>query len=47
MNKNEITSAVFIDFKKAFDTVDHDILNKKLNLLGIRDTNLKLLNDYL
>ena len=47
VNKNKITSAVFIDFKKAFDTVDHDILNKKLNLLEIQDTNLRLLIDYL
>ena len=38
---------VYIDFKKAFDTVDHNILIQKLKLIGIRNNNLKLLTNYL
>ena len=35
MNNGLVTAAVFIDLRKAFDTVDHKILLKKLRLMGI------------
>ena len=41
MNKSQLTLAVFIDFKKAFDTLNHNILPKKLRKLGLSDDAIK------
>ena len=38
---------VFIDLKKAFDTVDHGLLLQKLDHYGIRNQTLKILESYL
>ena len=40
-------AGVFIDLKKAFDTVNHDLLIKKLFFYGIRGTANAWLNNYL
>ena len=47
MNTGEITIAVFIDLRKAFDTVNHNILNSKLHKYGIRNANLTWIKNYL
>ena len=35
MDKGRFTATVFIDLKKAFDTVDHDILFQKIEKYGV------------
>lgn len=41
------TIGVFLDFKKAFDSIEHDILFQKLEIYGIRGTCLSLIKSYL
>ena len=45
--KGEYTLGVFIDLLKAFDTVDHQILIKKLQYYGIGGTALKWFKSYI
>ena len=44
--KNEYTLRVFIDFSKVFDTVNHSILLKELQLHGTTDTNYAWIKSY-
>ena len=47
MDKGLINGVVFLDLKKAFDTVDHDLLIKKLEFYGIKNTALRQFISYL
>ena len=47
IDNGECVIGVFIDLRKAFDTVDHNILISKLNKYGFRGLSQKWLNDYL
>ena len=47
LETNNFVLAVYIDFSKAFDCLEHDILISKLDNIGIRGNALSLLRDYL
>ena len=47
MDKKLITCSIFLDLRKAYDTINHTILTKKLEKYGIRELPLQLLASYL
>ena len=47
LGSDEIAACIFLDFSKAFDTVNHKILLSKLYRYGIRGQPLNLLSSYL
>jgi len=44
MDKGKTTCAVFLDLSKVFDTVNHEILLRKLMYYGIRGNQTHFLN---
>lgn len=47
LNTNKIIITIFIDLKKAFDTINHSILIKRLENIGIRGRILEWFKNYL
>ena len=46
-DESKFTLGIFIDLSKAFGTLDHKVLTKKLELYGIKDCNLRWFESYL
>ena len=46
LNDTKVAGAVYIDFSKAFDCLEHNILLKKLEKYGIFGNNLKSFKSY-
>lgn len=46
-DSHEITMGIYLDLQKAFDTVNHQILIKKLEIYGVRGPVLKWFTSYL
>jgi hypothetical protein len=47
LNKKETAIAIFCDLRKAFDTVNHEILLKKMHRIGIHGNELEWFKNYL
>ena len=47
IENHEKTSCIFLDFAKAFDSVNHEILLKKLDHYGLRGIGLEWFQSYL
>lgn len=47
IDKKNISGVLFLDLKKAFDTIDHNLLLQKIEYYGIRGSPLTLLKSYL
>lgn len=47
IDKNNYVLAVFLDFKRAFETINRDTLIKKMNKMGFKGTVLKWFQSYL
>lgn len=47
LDKKHFVSGIFLDIRKAFDTVDHEILIVKLQKLGLTGPQLELFKSYL
>ena len=47
LNNNKCTTAVYLDFRKDFDTLNHTILTSKLHHIGFNQNSIDLVKYYL
>ena len=46
-NENRISTCIFIDFSRAFDSIDHNIFLRKLKLYGMSEKCITFLSSYI
>ena len=46
MDNKNVSIGIFLDLSKAFDTIDHGIVMRKLEIYGIRGNTLRWLSRY-
>ena len=47
INDNQFTGVIFVDFAKAFDVIDHNLLIRKLRIYRFSDNTLSFIESYL
>ena len=47
LNNGDCVVGIYLDFSKAFDTVNHGMLPRKLSMCGVQDIALEWFRDYL
>ena len=47
MDNDMVTGLTFVDFRNAFDVINHEFLLKKLSIYGVNDLSLKWFRSYL
>ena len=47
INNNLLTGVIFVDFTKAFDVIDHNLLRRKLVLYGLSSESVDLLYSFI
>ena len=47
IDNDELTGLVFIDFREAFDVIDHELLLKDLSMFGVRPSSVTWFKSYL
>ena len=47
LNNHKLSVSIFIDLQKAYDTINHGILLRKLEICGIRGIPLRLISSFL
>ena len=45
-NDGLVTGMILIDLQKAYDTINHDILLKKISIIGFSDHTVKWFQSY-
>ena len=47
IDQSQLSGAVLVDLRKAFDSIDHDVLLNKISRLGVRHCELQWFKNYL